>query len=174
MSILAISDFDNGRYSIPTNQKTQIDLQKTIDFVEAHYLPRLLGVDLYVLFLADLALPVVGAPTSPRFIKIFNAFNYQPTGDCDEITQSKGIKDLLEAFVYYLYTRDITSRITTVGIKQTDSDNSTNFSAIMHDITSRYNDGITTYKAIQFYICDSTEFDYPEYRGVYEPFNHPF
>jgi hypothetical protein len=81
---------------------------------------------------------------------------------------------MLKAFVYYLYTRDTTSRITTVGIKQTESDNSINFSAIMHDITSRYNDGVATYKAIQYYICENDEFEYDEFEGVNEPFNHPF
>ncbi len=174
MAILTVSDFDNGRYKVPTNNSTEIDLMQTITFVEDCYLPKLLGVELYDLFIIDLAAPIAGEPTDPRFVKIYNAFNYQNTGGCNTIVQSKGIKEMLKAFVYYLYTRDIQSRITTVGIKQTDSDNSTNFSAIMHDITSRYNDGVKTYQSIQYYICENTEFDYPEFEGIHEPFNHPY
>lgn len=174
MAILTVSDFDNGRYKIPTNNSTEIDLMQTITDVEECYLPKLLGVELYDLFIIDLAAPIAGEPTEPRFVKIYNAFNYQETGGCAKIVQSKGIKEMLKAFVYYLYTRDIQSRITTVGIKQTESDNSINFSAIMHDITSRYNDGVATYKAIQYYICENDEFEYTEFEGVNKPFNHPF
>lgn len=172
-TILTIADFENGRYKIPVNQSQETDLNEKIKFVEDNYLVYLLGVELYDLFIADLALPVAGEPTDPRFIKIFNSFNYQ-ADDCDLIVLSEGVKEMLKGFVYYLYTRGITSRITTVGIKQTDSENSSNKTAIVHDITSRYNDSIKTYQAIQYYICNNTEFDYPEFKGAHKKFNHPF
>ena len=174
MAILTINDFSNGRYKIPVNPTQEIDLTDKITYVEGYYLPRLLGVELYNLFIADLAAPVAGEPTDPRFVKIFNPFYYQESGDCEILVQSKGIKEMLKGMVYYLYTRDEVSRITTVGIKKTDSENSQNVSAIKHDITSRWNQSIETYKAIQYYICNADDFEYDEFQGVNEPFNHPF
>jgi len=174
MAILTIDDFENGRYSIPVNPTQETDLMDKIVFVENKYLPRLFGVELYDLFIADLVLPVEGEPTAPRFVKVFNAFNYQQEGHCEKLVRSEGIKEMLKGFVYYLYTRDVVSRITTVGIKKTKSENSENITAIKHDITGRFNDSVRTFKAIQFYICDNDEFDYPEFKGVNECFNHIF
>ena len=173
MAILEVNDFSNGRYKIPVNLKQETDLNEKIAYVEGYYLPRLLGVELYDLFILDLAAPVAGDPTDARFVKIYNPFNYQQAGNCEILVQSEGIKEMLKGFVYYLYTRDTVSRITTVGIKKTDSENSQNLTAIKHDITSRYNEAITTYKAIQYYICEN-EADYTEYNGVNERFNHIF
>ena len=173
-TILTIDDFENGRYKIPVNPTQEIDLMDKIEYVENTYLPKLFGVELYDLFIADLDLPVAGDPTAPRFVKVFNSFNYQQNGGCKKIVRSEGIKEMLKAFVYYLYTRDEVSRITTVGIKKTDSENSQNISAIKHDITSRINQGVMTYHAIQYYICNNDEFDYPEFDGINQKFNHPF
>ena len=173
-TILTIDDFENGRYKIPVNQSQETDLNDKIKFVEDNYLPCLLGVELYDLFIIDyFTTPIVNEPTEARFKKIFDTFNYQNDG-CDLIVQSGGIKDLLKGIIYYLYTRDEVTRITTVGIKKTDSENSQNISAIKHDINARYNDSIKTYKAIQFYICDTVEFDYPEFKGIDKKINHIF
>ena len=174
MAILTINDFENGRFKIPVNPKQEIDLMDKIQYVEDNYLPKLFGVELYDLFIADLALPTAGEPTDPRFIKLFNSFNYQNSGGCADLVRSEGIKQMLKGFVYYLYNRDIVSRITTVGIKKTESENSINMTAISHDITSRFNESVSTYKAIQFYICETDDFDYPEYNGVNQRFNHIF
>jgi len=174
MAILTIDDFKHGRCKIPVNPKQEFDLMETISFVENKYLVKLFGVELYDLFIEDLALPVIGEPTDPRFTKIYNAFNYQKSGHCEKLVCSEGIKKMLCGFVYYLYTRDIVSRITTVGIKKTDSQNSSNLTAIKHDITGRFNDSVRTFKAIQYYICNNDEFEYPEFNGVNECFNHIF
>ena len=172
--ILTINDFDNGRYQIPTNPKQDADLMACIQYVEDFYLPKLFGVELYELFLDDLSLPVAGEPTDPRFIKIFNAFNYQSDESCNELVRSEGIKEMLKGIVYYHYVRDEPTRVTTVGIKRTKSDNSTNVTAIKHDITSRLNQAVVTYKSIQFYICYNTDFEYPEFKGVEQKYNHQF
>ena len=172
--ILTINDFDNGRYQIPTNPKQDADLMACIQYVEDCYLPKLFGVELYELFLADLSLPVEGEPTEPRFVKIFNAFNYQSDDSCSEFIRSEGIKEMLKGIVYYHYVRDEPTRVTTVGIKRTESDNSMNVTAIWHDITSRFNQSVVTYKAIQYYICHGTEFEYTEYKGIEQKYNHQF
>ena len=168
MSILTLTDFDNGKFSIATNPEQSIDLQSQIDFVERTYLVELLGVELYDLFILDLSNPSL----TPRFQFIFDAFNYQNT-DNKILIQSEGIKQMLKAFVYFLYVRSITTVQTTVGIKRTESDNSNNVSAIHHGITLKYNDGIKNYDAIQYYMIDNEDI-YPEFLGIHKCFSHPF
>jgi hypothetical protein len=169
MAILQVSDFASGRYKIPVKTNQDANLTATINTVESAYLPRLFGVELYGLFIADLSVGTPQIPSDPRFTKIFDPFIDQ-TDDC--FTQSEGIKIMLQGFVYYLYVRDIVSRVTTDGTKVTTGENSDNVSAINHDVTSRYNDAIRSYQAIQNYMCVVDEDTYPEYEGVYEPFNH--
>jgi len=127
-------------------------------------------VELYELFIADLA-GTPGVPTSARFLQIFNAFNDQTD---DFITQSEGMKVMLQGLVYYLYTRDRVSRITTDGLKVTTGENSDNVSGIGHDLNSRYNEAIANYKVIQHYMCYVDPATYPEFEGVIKRFNHTF
>ena len=166
MAILQISDFNTGRFRIPTNTFQEDDLDAFIVRVEAEYLPPMFGVELYDLFIADLAgTPQV--PVSARFLQIFNPFNDQT----DEIfTQSEGIITMLKGFVYYLYIRDRVSRVTTDGLKVTTGENSDNVTAIGHDITSRFNEGVETYKVIQNFMLNVDPDTYPEFEGVNQRF----
>ena len=170
MAILQISDFQSGRYKIPVKTLQDEGLQEKIDFVENTYLPRLFGVELYDLFIADLA-GTPSIPMSARFLQVFDPFNDQ-TDDC--LTQSEGMKVMLEGFVYYLYVRDRVTRVTTEGVKLTTGENSDNITAIGHDITSRYNEAILNYQTIQNYMLDVDPDTYPEFEGVHERFNHIF
>lgn len=171
MAILSTADFLNGKYIIPVQGQQKTDLERYIDSVENMYLPRLFGKDLYDLFLADLALPTVGEPTSPRFKKVFDEFNEQPD-EC--LWQSEGIKHMLKGFVYYHFIKDDTSRVTTVGIKLTSGENSENVTAIHHDTLCRYNDSVSTYRAIQWWMRDQDESNYPEFKGIHLKYNHPY
>ena len=168
MNILTLTDFDNGKFSIATNPEQSIDLQSQIDFVERTYLVELFGVELYDLFILDLVNPSL----TPRFQFIFDAFNYQ-SSEKPLLVHSEGLKQMLKAFVYFLYVRDTTTSQTTVGIKRTKSDNSENVSAIHHGITLKYNDGIKNYDAIQYYMIDNEDV-YPEFLGIHKCFSHPF
>jgi hypothetical protein len=173
MAILTPTDFASGRYKIPLNPKQLVgDMPDYIDRVEAYYLPRLFGKVLFDLFEADLALPIVGDPTAPRFVYVFNPFTNQD--DDNYFLQSLGIKDMLKGFVYYEYGRDHVTRLTTTGIKLTEGANSSNVSGIHHDLNSRYNESIQTYKVIQFYMDVTEDQDYPEFEGIIERFNHTF
>lgn len=166
MAILTTSDFSSGRYKIPVNPNQTTDLTSYIDTVEERYLTRMFGKALYDLFIADL---VGGVPVTPRFTFIFDAFSDQTDG---VLTESEGIKEMLKGFVYYLYVRDRVTRVTTDGVKVTIGENSENMSAIGHDITSRYNEAILTYKVIQNYMFIVDDATYPEYEGVTQRFNH--
>ena len=171
MAILQESDFDSGRFELPTNTFQEDSFDDFIERVESEYLPQLFGVELYDLFIADLSAGTPQVPSDPRFLKVFNAFNDQ-TDDC--LTQSKGMIVMLKGLVYYLCLRDRVSRITTDGIKVTKGENSDNVSGIGHSLTSRYNESIETYQVIQNYMLNVDEVTYPEFEGVHKRFNHIF
>jgi len=170
MAILQETDFNNGRFELPTNTFQQNSLDDYIGRVESEYLPRIFGVELYDLFIADLA-GTPSVPTSARFLKIFNAFNDQ-TDDC--FTQSEGLKVMLQGLVYYYYLRDRVSRVTTDGLKVTKGENSDNVSAIGHNLTSRYNESIMNYKVIQNYMFTVDAVNYPEFKGIKKQYNHTY
>lgn len=163
MSILASSDFKNGRYRVALNPEQSIGFQEAIDYVEKYYLKRLFGIDLYNLFIADLALPTAGQPTAARFIKVFNAFDYQHTDDC--IYSSEGIKEMLKGFVYFYWLRDLNKKVATTGTIKTKSSNSENISSNWAGATSRYNQAVDSFEVIQIWMdCFDSE-NYPEYKG---------
>lgn len=163
MSIIKLSDFDKGRYRIPRNQNQNDDLQIQIDYVENYYLKRLFGIELYELFIEDLALPTVDEPTAARFVKVYNPFDYQDSDE--EIYSSEGIKEMLKGLIYFYYIRDLDKKPTSVGTKQTESDNSKNVSPISIAI-SRYNEAVDTFRAIQLYMDVFDNSQYPEYKGI--------
>ena len=171
MAILQETDFDNGRFEIPTNTYQDDTLNDYIDRVENYYLPRLFGVELYDLFIADLTPSTPQEPQSARFLQIFNPFNDQTD---DDFTQSKGIKVMLQGLVYYTYVRDNVSVVTTGGTKQTSSENATNVAASSVMVDSKYNEAIETYKVIQNYMLNVDPDTYPEFEGINERFNHSF
>lgn len=168
MAILQETDFDSGRFELPTNTFQEDSLDDFIVRVEDEYLPQLFGVELYDLFIADLSVGTPQTPSDPRFVKVFDPFNDQTD---DIFTQSKGIIVMLKGLVYYLYTRDRISRITTDGIKVTTGENADNVSGMGHNITSRYNESIRTYKAIQNFMFVVDEDTYPEFEGINKRFN---
>lgn len=172
MSILKTSDFEKGRYRIPLNPDQQTGgIQDYITDTETKYLVLLFGVELYDLFIIDLGLPTAGEPTDPRFVKVFDPFNEQTE---TQLIISTGIKEMLKGFVYYLYTRDIITRITTVGAEIAQGANSEAISGIKHDITGRFNEAVDEFQTLQFYMTDVNPDDYPEFAGAHQDFNHPF
>lgn len=170
MAILQVTDFANGRYKIPVKTTQDTGLIAMIATVENEYLPKLFGVELYDLFIADLS-GTPSIPGSARFLQVFNAFNDQTD---DFLTQSEGMKVMLEGLVYYLYVRDRVTRVTTDGVKVTVGENSENVTAVGEDINSQYNDAIHNYKVIQNYMLNVDPDTYPEFAGIDEQFNHPF
>jgi hypothetical protein len=161
--ILDIDDFDFGRYKIPLDPEQEADLELYIERVESDYLPKLFGKELFDLFVADWNAVPVGVPTSPRFSMVYNEFVEQ---DEYVMIQSEGMLELLKGFVYYLFLRDIVTRPTTIGLEKFIGENTQSVTAIHHDITSRYNEGVDTFKSIQYYMHTFNPTEYPEYKGV--------
>jgi hypothetical protein len=160
--ILHLADFETGRTKIALNPEQEIDLLEYIDKVEMEYLPLLFGKELYDLFVVDWDV-LLGVPTSPRFIVVYEPFTFQ---DGMVMIQSKGMKVMLKEIVYYLYVRDVVSRQSTVGLEVVIGENTENVSAIKHDVTSVYNDGIDTFDTIQYYMKKYDSEEYPEYNGI--------
>ncbi len=170
MSVIKTSDFATAPYLIPVNPNQTLDLQNFIDKEQEDRLLELFGVELYDLFIADL---VADAPTSARFIKVFDSF-YEQTGCNNTLIKSDGIKEMLKGFVYYAYLRQRVTRVDTTGISMVLSENNEPVSAIYHDITRRYNEAIETFKVIRYYMINVDASTYPEFKGVDKQFNHPY
>ncbi len=159
-NIVKESDFDAGRFKMPTNTFQEADLQSYIDKYHRHYLIRLFGIVLYDLFIADL--DVNGVPQTQRFTDVYVAFTTQTNGEfCD----SEGMVEMIKAFIYFHYQRDMVVKATTVGPKRTKSENSVNLDNVSSDLTTRYNEGVNSFDCIQKKMKDDST-TYPEYDGV--------
>lgn len=158
-SIIQISDFSAGRNRVPANSYQTAGVQQYLDEVEREYLLKLLGQELYTLFLADL--DVNGVPQTARFQAIYNEFYKEFY--C-EFFDSKGMKDMLVGLAFFYVSRDRFNRLTTVGVSRVEGSNSDNVKKQGFDLYTRYNNAGETFESIRMLICDDSE-TYPEYNG---------
>ena len=162
MSILNITydDFGKGKFELHHGMYEQTKIQAYIDKYERQYLVKLLGVDLFNLFVSDL---VAGVPQSAIYTKIYNPFEYDNV-NC-YVYISEGMIDMIKGFVYYQYLKDLTNTVAVSGNVRPMGENSENVSTLNSMIYTRYNDSVRTYKTIQKYICDFNS-DYLQYNGI--------
>jgi len=162
MSILGITydNFGKGKFELHHGMYEQAKIQAYIDKYERQYLVKLLGVELFNEFVADV---VGGVPQSARFTKIYNSFEYDNV-NC-YVYISEGMVDMVKGFVYYQYLKDLTNAVAVSGNVRPTGENSENVSTLNSMIYTRYNDSVRTYKAIQTYICDFNT-DYLKYNGM--------
>jgi len=162
MSLLGItySDFGKGKFELHHGMYEQTKIQAYIDKYERQYLVKLLGVELFNEFVADL---VAGVPQSAIYTKIYESFEYDNV-DC-YIHISEGMIDMIKGFVYYQYLKDLTNTVAVSGNVRPMGENSENVSTLNSMIYTRYNDSVRTFKAIQYYICDNSS-DYLKYNGM--------
>jgi hypothetical protein len=158
--ILTIDDFEVGRTKIALDPEQEIDLEEYIDKVENTYLPMLFGKNLYDLFKFSYQNP----PLTNRFQIVFAPFTFQ---DDKVLIQSIGMTEMLKCFVYYLYLRDDVTRSTTIGLERVIGENTESVTAIGHDLTSRYNEGVDAFQTIQYYMNTFDFANYPEFNGVH-------
>jgi hypothetical protein len=161
MSILNITpeDFESAPICIATNKHTEDGLQEYIDKFEVDYLQDLLGCELYDLFVADL---LNGVPQTQIYIDIYEPFCKDD--NCGR-WRSEGIVKMVEKFIFWKYTRD-------QKVKNTNTGNIVNSNEVSREaefsesrIYTVYNEGICSYDAIQWYICDNLT-DYPTFKGI--------
>ena len=164
MAILQTSDF-TGEFKVSKTRFT--DLDKYISKYEEHYLVRLLGADLYALFIADLTVGTPQTPQAARFKKIYDPFNSIPT--FTTLVISEGIKKMLIQFVYFHYIRDSSTFNTVVGTVSSDNENASKVTPNAFNLIEAYNLAVTTYQSIQCYLVEEEQ-DYPELINSY--FDH--
>jgi len=184
--ILTTSDF-TGEFAITSDQFTQAKLQAYIDMNDERLLYDLLGVELADLLIADL---VGGVPQTPIYQAFFNPFaEDNPKGNCliffpwgrsyyfedwhccnhNTYYHSKGIKYYLKTAIWFLYTRDYIGEPAVQGNVKRDSTNSTMVNYNSRFVATKYNDGVSTARAIQWYIKEN-ESDYSEFNGSFIDF----
>ena len=154
MSIVVKTDFV-GEYNV---SKTNYDhLDTYIEKYEKHYLLKLLGGQLYGLFIADLTVTDPQMPQTTRFINLFNSF-YE---DYDEqLIISEGIRKMLVQFIYFHYVRELQTENSASGTVTNSVELGVN-AKFKGNIVTVYNQGVKNAQAIQWYICKN-EADYPE------------
>lgn len=157
MGIVINSEFV-GKYALNLNQYNVDKIDLYIEKYEKYYLSHLLGAELYALFIADL--DVNNVPQTPIYENIFNSFirDYNST-----VSISNGIKEMLLGFIYYEISSDLIVNQTSIGGTKAKNENSTVMGKNA-SITTRFNEAVDTYKAIQCYILDNSV-DYPTFNG---------
>jgi hypothetical protein len=145
---LTPSDF-TGKYELHTGMYVN---EKIIDYInryEKRYLVQLFGEKLYNEFVNDID-PLTKEPKSPNFIKLFTPFVYDVT--LYETLISEGILDMLKGFIYFEYSKDNFNQQTVYGNVQQKAENSKVVNTLQTLIYNRYNEAITTFRAIRDYI----------------------
>lgn len=165
MGLLITKASFTGKYAIATNAFDE--LEAYITKYEERYLVDLLGVTLFNLFKTDVT---TGSPTNiPKATKYLAIYNAKKSDHNGCIIISEGVVEMLKGFIYFEYMRDIASKNTPSGTVVVKSENSTQ--AGSDTLYQRYNEGIDTYYAIQWYISENID-DYPDYNGQTKGWAH--
>jgi hypothetical protein len=157
---LQISDFETGRFALALNEYNEADLQSYIDSIEKNEILRLFGL--------TLGTEIYTTPTS--HLELTNAFEEEIN---DELVISLGVTDMLKRFVYFDYIRDQYTKSVVGGVARNVVEQGTNLNTASHDIFSRYNEGVDTWKNIQ-YKCSSDDVTYPTFNGYEKKYVLPF
>ena len=162
---IEVEDFLDGEIKISQNSDAEVDLEAIIVRIEKQELRRLFGSDLYDLFILDIADIVIGDPTDPRFIAVYNEF-YNDEGDC-HVFESEGIEVMLKWFIWAEVTRNQPYQNTTVGMVPNEEENSSIATPAQYGWHHGYNKAITTYNAIQRLMIEDSDL-YPEFKGIHK------
>ena len=154
MSIVVNTDF-KGEYNISKNCYDQID--SYIEKYEKKYLLKLLGAELYDLFIADLTVTEPQVPQTTRFLDIFNSFA-KDESNC--IIESEGMRKMLTQLIYFHYVRENQVINTSGGTVSNSVELGLNAS-FKGNIVQAFNEGVDNSHSIQWFICDNPT-DYPE------------
>ena len=161
------SDY-KGEYRI--NNSCFDDLQLFIDKYEPYYLVRLLGADLKALFYADLTVTTPQVAQTSPYTELFLPFEID-NSDCLYI--SEGIKTMLVQLIYFHYTREQGHKNTQSGTINVNAENSVK--ALSFNDIAAYNEGVSNYQIIQWYICDnpiSSAILDDDYNGIHLDFTN--
>lgn len=160
MIVLQQSDF-TGFYKIAKSTASNPILQSYIDEFEKKYILDILGIDLGNLFIASPPLTTI----DPRMVAIRDPFDIQYG---NSPYHSKGMKEVLLAFVYYEYISQTQVQHSLSGVVQTQNETANSTQPIdAHRFgETKFNSLLETVEAIQWYCRAYQNAIYPEYRGV--------
>lgn len=145
-----------NKFETTQNEFDTAKLTAYIDRYETITLIELFGKELYDLYVIGIA----GGDPIYEFLR--DAFTVQL--DCGTILDSNGVDDIILGIVYFYYHRDnYTQQSINGGVKNT-GENSTNVSVFVSNIQSRWDEAISSYQAIQGYICENDSV-YPTFLG---------
>ena len=154
MSIVVNTDF-RGEYNVSKTCYDQIDFY--IEKYEKKYLVKLLGAELYGLFIADLTVSDPQVPQTQRFLDIFNVFNVD---NSRYVVTSEGIRRMLTQLIYFHYVRE-NQVINTAGGTVSNSVELGLPASFKGNIVQAFNEGVDNSHSIQWFICDNSTI-YPE------------
>lgn len=163
MSLTKYTDYI-GFYQIAKGGNNDEKIETYIDAVEPNMLRNLLGCTLYDLFIADID-PVTNKPLTAKYLSLYNAFCVDVSIGSGDQKRSLGMVEMLKGFVYYNFVGDSDFFNTISGNVSNQFSNSLPVNTMQIGLTERYNLGLQTYEAIQWFICDNST-DYPEYNGI--------
>lgn len=162
-NIIEHSDFV-GKYKLSQNSKLTAKVTEYITKFQPRYIYQILGVDLGNALIADIDAAPVGTPSEPRFVQIFNAFQFD---DNNGIRVSIGLREIMLGFLYFELMRDANMYNTLAGNKKTEGENN-EFADPRSNVSTVYGISVESVHAIQWYILtnpDDNSFDYDDYNG---------
>lgn len=161
--IVQIEDF-TGDNAIASDVYTTDELQLAIDEYETTIIYELLGIELAVLFIADL---VDFEPVDPDYLAFFNSFYKEIE---NELVISKGMRSMLVMFIYFYFVRKQSQNNTIGGLTQSENSISKMSAMNYSSLVLKENDAVKTYRAIQTFIESEKSTTYPLFKGIIKEF----
>jgi hypothetical protein len=165
MGLLIVKEDFTGKFKIATGLFDKLDAY--ITRYEETILIDLLGATLFDLFKADVN-TTTKEPQTPIYQNLYNEFHQDYNG-C--IKKSRGLKDMLLAMIYFEFKRDEKYKSTTGGTTVATIETGREAGFSEEPIFVKYNEGITTYCAIQWYLNKNFSL-YPDFNGQYKGLAH--
>ena len=155
MSIVIPTDF-TGRFDLTT--KGYLSLEVFIDQYEPIILKKLLGIELYNLYVADTVLSV---PQTDIYLDIYQESELVV---CEIKRNYEGLKDLLIPFIYYEYLKAQRNRNSSSGGVQNQSSLSVASMQTYAQAVIYINEAISQARILQFYLEENIDI-YPTFRA---------
>lgn len=182
-NLIDIDDFV-AEYQLSTDMYEGESLYDFIEDKQLTLLTDLLGVELADLLINDISTIPPYEPQTPIYQDIFNSFrkDIEHHGfiywdcfsgfDCLQdffchskaYYESKGIPFYLKAMIFYEYVREFVGQTGISSVGQLEDTNKSNINMTGAWLANKYNNGIDTGRAIQWYIRENSD-DYPEFNG---------
>lgn len=168
MILVQRTDF-TGQFALVKTAKTNPDIDAYIEQYEKKYILQLLGVELGKLFIADVQAVSTSDPIETRFQALIDEFDEQD--DLGRVYSSKGIKQMLVAFIYYHYIIEDQVKVSTSGTVKDDAETAKvlNPRQAARMAEKRWNAALDTAEAIQYLCAFKSPEDYPEFKGTIIP-----